>query len=901
MTYRNLSCVLAGLLISNAALANVYDLDYSANSGNGDPTSQGWTSNTSSNGSGNLVTDYGTQAWQANGNNGRASWRKANLSAAFNAEAAANGWQLSYTARVVSGDYLTNYYSNGSVRFLPVVSLDTNNNLQVKIDGVIYPLTNTGKGDVGYNNYQIFYDPDSQQAIFYFNNKPIATWSGDVSNQNQIQWGNGSSSIAGLANYRSVHFSIYDPISIIETDNYSQVSEKDISTSDSYQVVLRKQPTDTVTVVVDPAAGTAPADKLNIGAGNGVSSALIFTTSNWDQPQTVAINAVQDTRTPNVTEGVVISNIVSSTDTAYDGLSKNIRVNVVENDYRDPTPNLPIFDMDSQLLNSLVYIDLLDGEYLGQPDSALMLDNTTMIVGYPEGHGKPNTIVQRSTDAGYTWNGRLAGTPSNFIDSTVTAPTIHALTDHLGVERVMLLRTERSPWNMEVAYSDDKGLTWSAFDSQYPQFSDRTPGGTTGFSPPKSLVEKRDVNGLPIPGKYLLGWSAHLNGYSGVRGMYTGITHDGGLHWDIPKQIDTYNPYPDANYDESATIDSPDHSKMVRIIRTNVSQPSSLIMYSEDAGETWSSPAEAHPSLSGDRHAFHYAPDGRLLVFFRDENDQQPTVAHGDPVLWVGTFDDIINHRPGQYKIRLIDNKASGNETGYGTIHSLPDNTIVVNTYVDVRANGVKDPDVVSMHFTMADLDLAAQGTALNGVVTSYDYDASIGTSPVTETWIDNTSGSATGSIITDLNANSWQANGTNGRAAWRQLPSQETVDEANIQGWTLTSNMRVTSGDQHTTFYSDGVKRFLPIISLNGNNDLIASLEGGGTYTLVSATGNSAYHDYKIDYTPGSGATFSVDGVVIEANWNGSPNSSRLLQFGNSSSNTDGVSNFRTVEFNIK
>lgn len=177
-----------------------------------------------------------------------------------------------------------------------------------------------------------------------------------------------------------------------------------------------------MTVVVDPAAGTAPADKLNIGAGNGVSSALIFTTSNWDQPQTVAINAVQDTRTPNVTEGVVISNIVSSTDTAYDGLSKNIRVNVVENDYRDPTPNLPIFDMDSQLLNSLVYIDLLDGEYLGQPDSALMLDNTTMIVGYPEGHGKPNTIVQRSTDAGYTWNGRLAGTPSNFIDSTVTAP-----------------------------------------------------------------------------------------------------------------------------------------------------------------------------------------------------------------------------------------------------------------------------------------------------------------------------------------------------------------------------------------------------------------------------------------------------------------------------------------------
>ncbi len=60
-------------------------------------------------------------------------------------------------------------------------------------------------------------------------------------------------------------------------------------------------------------------------------------------------------------------------------------------------------------------------------------------------------------------------------------------------------------------------------------------------------------------------------------------------------------------------------------------------------------------SLTGDRHTAKYAPDGRLFVSFRDMASGSP--CKGDWVGWVGTFEDIVKGRDGQYRIRLMDNK----------------------------------------------------------------------------------------------------------------------------------------------------------------------------------------------------------------------------------------------------
>ena len=73
-----------------------------------------------------------------------------------------------------------------------------------------------------------------------------------------------------------------------------------------------------------------------------------------------------------------------------------------------------------------------------------------------------------------------------------------------------------------------------------------------------------------------------------------------------------------------------------------------------------------------------YAPDGRLFISFRDRTLESPT--HGDWVAWVGTWEDIIGGREGQYRVRLMDNHKSA-DCAYPGVLILPDGTIVTTTY----------------------------------------------------------------------------------------------------------------------------------------------------------------------------------------------------------------------------
>lgn len=92
---------------------------------------------------------------------------------------------------------------------------------------------------------------------------------------------------------------------------------------DTYTVVLNTQPTANVTVTLQP--------------GNQVSlnqSTLTFTPGNWNQPQTVAINAINDTAKEG-TQEIAITHTVSSTDPAYNGLSVDaLAVKVIDDDLK---------------------------------------------------------------------------------------------------------------------------------------------------------------------------------------------------------------------------------------------------------------------------------------------------------------------------------------------------------------------------------------------------------------------------------------------------------------------------------------------------------------------------------------------------------------------------------------
>ena len=202
-------CGLLGLSGIGKVFAGTVGAAYQA-SENSAPTAQGWRNYLSGQASGSLVQDNGKLAWKADGNLGRAQWQIV-PDAAQQRVAKEYGWKLTWNSRIASGGFVTDYYADGSVRFLPVLSLNDNGDLQVELSGLgNYTLVNAN-GAADYHQYEVIFNADTQSAVFKFDGRVIASnWQGEATSQNMLVFGNGSTGIAGVAYYRSVSFSIFD-------------------------------------------------------------------------------------------------------------------------------------------------------------------------------------------------------------------------------------------------------------------------------------------------------------------------------------------------------------------------------------------------------------------------------------------------------------------------------------------------------------------------------------------------------------------------------------------------------------------------------------------------------------------------------------------------------------------
>lgn len=336
---------------------------------------------------------------------------------------------------------------------------------------------------------------------------------------------------------------------------------------------------------------------------------------------------------------------------------------------------LPHIDL-AQDKHRMVIVDRTDGGYRGHTDTVLLEGNTILAV-YALGHGGA-TALQRSDDGGLTWSGRLP-VPEDW-ERTSDVPTIHKLVDPNGVERLLVFQTFgiRGISNEQrQSISEDGGKTWSPF------VANRL------WSPvsPNTVV--------PISGgRYLTVFQ--LDGR-----IEQSISHDGGLTWERQKTIAVY---PGARLTEPAVLRSPDGKQLAVLIRENTRKFNSMLIVSDDEGATWTTPVELPAALTGDRHKPVYTHDGRLVVVFRDMAHDSPT--HGDFVAWVGTFDDLINLREGQYRVRLLDNPGPPRDTGYAGLEVLPDGTLVATTYVPLAAG--ERPSIVSVRFHPDELDKLA-------------------------------------------------------------------------------------------------------------------------------------------------------------------------------------------------
>ena len=331
----------------------------------------------------------------------------------------------------------------------------------------------------------------------------------------------------------------------------------------------------------------------------------------------------------------------------------------------DPLPaayTIPTLDLANQKQRQVV-VDREPGQYLGHPTTVLLEDNKTLLCVYPKGHGRGAIVYKRSNDTGLTWSDRLP-TPESWATSQ-EVPTIHRVVDAEGTKRLIMWS---GLYPARLAVSEDDGASWSELK----------PAGDWG-----GIVVMGFVGKLKEPGHYLAMF--HDDGrYFTKKGeskkpvefrLYKTFSKDGGLTWSAPEMIQKDTA---VHLCEPGLIRSPDGQQMAVLLRENSRRRNSHVIFSNDEGQTWSEPRELPASLTGDRHTGVYGPDGRLFISFRDTTRESPT--KGDWVAWVGTYEDIVAGREGQYRVRLMDNH-KGADCAYPAVEILPDGTIVTTTY----------------------------------------------------------------------------------------------------------------------------------------------------------------------------------------------------------------------------
>jgi len=348
--------------------------------------------------------------------------------------------------------------------------------------------------------------------------------------------------------------------------------------------------------------------------------------------------------------------------------------------------SIPVIDLAGDTERQVI-VDREPGQYLGHPTTVLLEDGRTIIAVYPKGHGRGAIVMKRSTDGGRTWSERLP-TPENWATSQ-EVPTIFRVVDRQGVRRLILFS---GLFPIRMAVSEDDGTTWTPLEP----IGDF--GGIVAMASVERLADGSYMALFHDDGRFLRG--------EGVRTafrVYKTVSRDGGLTWGEPEVVAHR---PDVDLCEPGLIRSPNGSQIALLLRENSRTRNAFVVFSDDEGVTWSVPQELPAPLTGDRHTGRYAPDGRLVITFRDMAHESTT--KGDWVAWVGTYDDIVAARQGRYRVRLMDNKDSW-DAAYPGLELLPDGTFVATTYGHWLDG--EEPYIVSVRFTVEELDARAGGS----------------------------------------------------------------------------------------------------------------------------------------------------------------------------------------------
>ena len=353
---------------------------------------------------------------------------------------------------------------------------------------------------------------------------------------------------------------------------------------------------------------------------------------------------------------------------------------------------IPTIDLARQTHRQVV-VDREKGQYLGHPTTVLLEDGQTLLIVYPKGHGKGGIVYKRSTDGGKTWGERLP-TPASWATSR-EVPTIHRVVDANGKKRLIMWS---GLYPARLAVSEDDGENWS----ELKPVGDWGGIVVMGCLEPLSSGRGHYMAMFHDDGRFFT--KDGKRGNPPVFNLYKTFSNNGGLTWSQPESLFARS---DVHLCEPGLIRSPDGEQICVLLRENARRRNSFVIFSGDEGQSWSEPRELPAALTGDRHTGRYTADGRLFISFRDRTHESPTP--GDWVAWVGTYDDIVSGREGQYRVRLMDN-TKGADCAYPPVEVLPDDTIVTTTYGHWSKG--ESPYIVSVRLKLSELDAMQAGAA---------------------------------------------------------------------------------------------------------------------------------------------------------------------------------------------
>lgn len=372
--------------------------------------------------------------------------------------------------------------------------------------------------------------------------------------------------------------------------------------------------------------------------------------------------------------------------------------------------NIPQVDLSVKLQNTpeeLEYLfenTIIDDStgYLGHPDSVL-LNNGDILTFYPKGHGKGAVLSKISDDGGVSYNKEIGNPPVSW-EKSLETPTVYRLVFTNGEEKLILISANSkwpgmsTPGGFNSSISLDEGKTWTEFKRFWDNDSEM---------PIIPIVAMASLTRLKENGEFVDKWMGifHDHRFINYKTILT-FNENGDYNWSKPepylseyRDIETYAGVCEV---ECVRSEGGKGDELCLIARCNKKTCTSLLIFSNDEGETWSRPKEAPFALNGERHKAEYTDDGRLFITFRSIERDRKRVKKmrklgGERnwysegwVAWVGTYDDLKNGTEGQYRIKIahtyLDHQkepsiVANADTGYCGNVVLNDGTIVTSSY----------------------------------------------------------------------------------------------------------------------------------------------------------------------------------------------------------------------------